>query len=246
MSCLPHPTPTAVSAPMRKSGLYRRCKFFRYNLLRRLPGDWGRRYQRAFMGLQAPAALDEALRRSEEMTCIDLGANIGAHTRKMALGTKQVIAFEPDPWAHTALQANVADLDNVRIENAAAGMCEKKVLLYRHARFADNPVLYSESSSVIAGKKNVTEEGAVEVRQIDFIGYLEDLDEDIGVLKMDIEGAEVDLLESLFDRPDILARIDHIFAETHENRIPGHKQRVNALHEKARSIKRPCINLWWR
>ena len=44
----------------------------------------------------------------------------------------------------------------------------------------------------------VTEQGAVEIRQIDFIGYLENLDEDIGVLKIDIEGAEVDLLESLF------------------------------------------------
>ena len=230
---------------MKKSGLYRTYKYCRYNLLRRLPGDWGRYYERKFLGLHAKAAFEEALRRSEGMTCIDLGANVGKYTKKMASVAKRVIAFEPDPWACAELRANIADLDNVIIENAAAGACEKKALLYRHARFDSDPALYSEASSVIADKRNLTEEDAVEVRQIDFIRYIEGLDEEIGVLKIDIEGAEVDLLESMLDRPDILARIDNIFAETHESAIPAHKPRVNALYEKARSIERPYINLSW-
>ena len=230
---------------MKKSGLSRTYKFFRYNLLRHMPGERGRYYQRNFLGLQTLAEFDEALRRSEGMTCIDLGANVGVYTRKMASEAKRVIAFEPDPWACAELRANVADLDNVKIENAAAGACEKRVLLYRHARFESDPALYSEASSIIADKRNLTEEDAVEVRQIDFIRYIEGLDEEVGVLKIDIEGAEVDLLESLFDRPDVLARIDNIFAETHEKRIPAHKPRVNALYEKAQSIERPCINLSW-
>ena len=224
-------------------------KLFKYNLLRHLPGRWGRlyqnKYQRKRLSLQAQLDFEEALCRSEGTTCVDLGANIGLLTRKMALRAKQVIAFEPDPWAHAELRANVADLNNVKIEKAAAGTREEKVLLYRHARFADKPVRYSESSSVIASKSNVTQDGAIEVRQIDFIRYLEELDEDIGVLKIDIEGAEVDLLESMFDRSDILARIDHIFAETHETRIPGHETRVNALRARARAIKRPRVNLYW-
>lgn len=220
-------------------------KLFKYNLLRRLPGKWGLHYQGRLLRLHARSGFDEAVRRSEGMTCIDLGANIGEYTRRMAFGAKQVIAFEPDPWAHTELQANVADLNNVRIENAAAGTCDQKVLLHRHARFEDNPARYSESSSIIASKINVTELDTVEVRQIDFIAYLEDLDEDIGVLKIDIEGAEVDLLETLFDRPDILGRIKFIFAETHETRIPGHEPRVDKLRERAQTIDRPLVNLYW-
>ena len=230
---------------MKKSGLYRTYKYFRYNLLRRLPGDWGRYYERNFLRLQTLAEFDEALRRSVGMTCIDLGANVGKYTKKMASVAKRVIAFEPDPWACAELRANVADLDNVKIENAAAGACEKTVLLYRHARFDIDPALYSEASSVIAEKRNLTDEDAVEVRQIDFIRYIEGLDEEVGVLKIDIEGAEVNLLESMLDRPDVLARIDNIFAETHESGIPAHKPRVNALYEKARSIERPYINLSW-
>ena len=157
-----------------------------------------------------------------------------------------MIAFEPDPWAHATLQRNIADLDNIVVEYAAGGHQRgDRTALSTRPNSKRDPASYSESSSVIAVKWNVVEEGAVEVRQIDFIRYLEDLDEDIGILKIDIEGAEVDLLEALLDRPDILKRVGYIFAETHETRIPGHEVRVNALREKARRVERPRINLDW-
>ena len=111
---------------MKKSGLSRTYKYFRYNLLRRLPGEWGRYYQRNFLRLHAKAAFEEALRRSEGMTCMDLGANVGKYTRKMASVAKRVIAFEPDPWACAELRANVADLDNVIIEECGGGRVREK------------------------------------------------------------------------------------------------------------------------
>lgn len=221
-------------------------KLFKYALLRRLPGKIGERYHVKYLRRHAQTrAFPEALRHSRGMTCIDLGANVGEYTRKMASVAKQVIAFEPDPWTLGVLQANVADLENVRIENVAAGTHEERVLLYRHTQFQENPVLHSESSSLIARKFNVSKEGAVEVRQIDFIAYLERLNEDIGIIKVDIEGAEVDLLEALLDRPDIMKRIDYIFVETHETRIPGHELRVNSLQDRIQSVQRPIINLHW-
>lgn len=216
---------------------------FTYNMLRHLPET---RFHRKFMERYAQTiGFEEAIAHSEDLTCIDLGANIGTYTRKMAEKVKYVIAFEPDPWAQAELQANVSHINNVRIENAAVGTSEGKVSLYRHAQFDDNPLLYSESSSVIASKSNVVLKGAIEVRQVNFIKYLEDLDENIGILKIDIEGAEVDLLEALFERPDILKRIDHVFMETHETKIPGHKPRVQALCKKAREMKKPKFNLYW-
>ena len=219
-------------------------KLVKYSLLRHLPGTLGHRYECKYM-LQTNG-FEDAVRRSGGLTCIDLGANVGVYTRKMASGTKRVIAFEPDPWTVDTLEANVADLNNVRIKNVAAGNCERTVLLYRHSRFEQDPTFYSESSSVVATKNNVAVENAVEVRQIDFIRYLEDIGEEIGVLKMDIEGAEVDLLEALFDRSDILKRINYIFAETHEGRIPEHKARVRALRTRAFRMQRPYVNLYWR
>ena len=219
-------------------------RLFKSRLLRHLPGALGHRYECKYM--VRSNGFDEAVRRCGGATCIDLGANLGVYTRKMASRTKQVIAFEPDPWTFAALQANVTDLDNVTLEKAAAGTCDKTVCLYRHTQFAEDRTLRSEASSVIASKGDVAENGAVEVRQIDFIKYLEDLDEDIGILKIDIEGAEVDLLEALFDRPDLMSRINHIFAETHERLILGHKPRVKALRTRARKLTRPYVNLYWR
>ena len=218
-------------------------KTLKYRLLRHLPGAIGYRYECKYM--VRTNGFEEAVRRCRGTTCIDLGANLGVYTRMMALHAKRVIAFEPDPWTLAELQANVAHLDNVKIESAAAGTSEKSVYLYRHPNFDEDPVSRSESSSVIAAKGDIAREGAIKVRQVDFIRYLEDLDDDVGILKVDIEGAEVALLEPLFDRSDLMGRISHIFAETHERLIPDHKPRVKALRARARRLVRPYVNLYW-
>ena len=139
----------------------------------------------------------------------------------MSSTASEVIAFEPDPWAYAALLNNLSDLDNVVIENAAAGVSDGLVTFYGAPRFQRDPARYSQSSSVVAGKTNISANAGIEVRQIDFVRYLQDLDRDIGVLKTNIEGGEVDLLEEMLDRPEVLERIGWIFAETHEKRIPG-------------------------
>ena len=218
-------------------------KLLKYRLLRHLPGAIGHRYECKYMA--RTNGFEEAVRRCRGTTCIDLGANLGVYTRMMASHAKRVIAFEPDPWTLAELAANVADLDNVSIENAAAGTSETSVHLYRHPKFDQDPASRSEASSVIATKGDVVSEGAVEVRQVDFVQYLEDLDDDIGILKIDIEGAEVPLLEALFGRSDLMGRINHIYAETHERLIPEHKSRVKKLRAIARKIQRPYINLHW-
>ena len=218
-------------------------KLLKYKLLRHAPGALGHRYECKYS--VRTSGFDEAVHRSAGMTCIDLGANLGKFTRTMASRAGYVIAFEPDPWTFASLQANVSDLDNVGLENAAAGTRDENIFLFRHGQFDEDPARYSEASSVIGTKNDVTDRGSVEVRQIDFVKYLEELDEDIGVLKIDIEGAEVEILETLFGRPDILKRINYIFAETHEKRIPEHGPRVKALRVAARKMERPYVNLYW-
>ncbi|MCY4286859.1 MAG: FkbM family methyltransferase [Thiotrichales bacterium] len=218
-------------------------KLLKYKILRHLPGAIGHRHQCKYA--VKTDGFEQAVRRCYGTTCIDLGANLGVYTRMMASHAKRVIAFEPDPWTLVELRNNITDLDNVRIENAAAGTSEGSVNLYRHPRFEEDPTSRSEASSVIVNKENVTEEGAIVVRQVDFIRYLENLDEDIGILKIDIEGAEVPLLEILFDRSDLMERISHIFAETHERSIPDHKPRVKTLRARARRLARPYVNLYW-
>ena len=215
---------------------------WKYTIFRHLPGRIGRRYNRKYAIFKE---FPSAIQRCRGMTYIDLGANVGHYTRKMAVEAGRVIAFEPDPWCLAALRNNLAGFDNVTIEDAAAGASDGKALLYRHSLFDSNPGYYSEASSIVAGNRDLEETKHYEVRQIDFIRYLEDLDEDIGVLKIDIEGAEVELLEALFYRPDILKRICYLFAETHERLFPALAPRVASLRQRARRTGRTRINLDW-
>ncbi len=220
-------------------------KRFKYKTLRRVPGSIGRKYKAKYELHGMLWRFSDAINFTSGMISIDLGANIGEYTQILAKCAKKVYAFEPDPWALEQLRANTAHLDNVEIIEAAAGTCEASVKLYRHPEFADDPIMKSQSSSVISEKYNISLDDYFEVRQVDVIEFMRNLDQEIGVLKVDIEGAEVDLFEKLFDEPDVLSKVRYIFAETHEKRIAGHEPRVAALKSRADKIKLPIIDLNW-
>ena len=218
----------------------------KYHLFSRLPGRFGARYKRKRNMILTIDEFHFAIRQSRNKTCIDLGANVGEYTRVMADSGCPVIAFEPDPWAFKQLEENLSSYSNVKLENVAAGTFNGTTALWRHSEFDACPERYSVSSSTIESKFPIEIRlGPISVRAVDFIEYLEHLDDHIGVIKMDIEGAEVDILERLLDCSSILSRIDHMFVETHEYEITTHRERVDILRQRTRELSRPRINLDW-
>ncbi len=220
----------------------------KYGLMQHMPGELGLKYRRKLRKLYAPAAeraFRDALEHASGKVCIDLGANLGQHTRTMAAHASKVYAFEPDPWTAAKLREALADLDTVEVVEAAAGTEDGSFPLYRTASFDDDPVEQSQSSSLMAQKKNVDPSTAINVTVIDFPAFLERLDTDIAVIKMDIEGAEVPLLEALFDHP-VRTRIGHLFVETHESRIPDLLTRTDALRARAAEMTQPVVNMDWK
>jgi len=178
--------------------------------------------------------------------CIDLGAIVGSITKRMALTGADVISFEPDPAAFAVLQDTVRDLNNVTLVQKAAGHQPNSLLLYRSAKWSpDDPSGRTQSSSLVLRDKDANDENAVRVEVVDIIAYLEALDRDIRIIKMDIEGAEWDILTRLVDHP-ILSRIDCIFVETHERQDPKrYVPMFEAFQNWAEKIERPYINLYW-
>lgn len=221
----------------------------KYGLMQHLPGELGQRYRRKLRKLVdtplAEAAFREAMAGATGKICIDLGANLGQHTRRMADHAAKVYAFEPDPWTAAELRKRLADVPNVEIVEAAAGTADGTFPLYRTASFDADPEEQSQSSSLVAEKRNVDTASAVDVKVIDFPAFLAALDGDIAVIKMDIEGAEVPLLEALFDHP-VKSRIGHLFVETHESRIPELLARTDALRDRAAQMTQPRVNMDWK
>lgn len=220
----------------------------RYRTLSRLPGQTGLDYARKLRKLDAPRAQAEfraALAAAKGGVCVDLGANLGEWTVEMARHAGRVYAFEPDPWTAERLRARVAGLGNVEVIEAAAGTEDGTIALYRSPEFEADPDLASQSASILAEKRNVDTAAAVDVRVVDFARWLEALGQDVAVIKIDIEGAEVALLERLFDSP-ALARVGHVFVETHESRIPELATRTEALRRRAAAMTRPVVNMDWK
>ena len=183
-------------------------------------------------------------RLGSQDTVVDLGANVGEFTVAMAQTGARVFAFEPDPHARTVLETAVQGLANVTVMPVAVGARAGQAQLYRRVNFAREPNRASKSSSLFAEKRNVSTADAIPVEIIDFAAFLNQLDCDIALIKMDIEGAEVPLLESLLNRP-IAARIGHIFVETHERALPQLASRTQALKDKVARLVKPQVNWDW-
>ena len=178
--------------------------------------------------------------------CVDLGANVGDITRRMALTQADVISFEPDPGAFRALQDAVQGLNNVTLVPKAAGHQADSLLLHRSAKWSpDNPSEHTQGSSLVHEGDDTVSDNAIRVDVVDIIAYLDGLDRDIRILKMDIEGAEWDILNRLKDHP-LLSRIDCIFVETHERQDPKrYVPMFDALQDWAEQIEKPYVNLYW-
>jgi len=178
--------------------------------------------------------------------CIDLGANVGDITTRMAATGADVISFEPDPDAFAALENATREMGNVTLHQKAAGHEADQLMLRRLAKWSPgDPTKYTTGSSLVRDDAKMDSASGVMVDVVDIIAFLEGLDRDIRILKMDIEGAEWAIMQRLIDHP-LQHRIDCIFVETHERVNPARYVPVfDALQARAEEITRPYINLYW-
>lgn len=175
---------------------------------------------------------------------LDCGANRGAFTRRFAATGATVHAFEPDPYSFAELKKNAENNANVICHQAAVGTFDADIALYRAEEFDEDPSLYSLSSSAFSDKANISTTRAVMVRQIDLLQFVRGLSSPIRVTKMDIEGAEVPLLEAIIGS-GALPLFGSIFVETHETKIPSLRQRTQQLRSVVERRHSDTIFLDW-
>jgi FkbM family methyltransferase len=177
--------------------------------------------------------------------CIDLGANLGEVSTQLLETGADVIAFEPDPDTCARLRAALGDNPRLTIHEKAAAAEAGTFTLRRSTRMGEDPDRFSQSASLVRADATMSDEDAVQVEVVDFPKFLTDLDRDVRLLKMDIEGSEWALMAALIDHP-VLQRIDAIFVETHEWMNPArYMPLARRLQQRAEAMRRPYINLFW-
>jgi FkbM family methyltransferase len=180
----------------------------------------------------------------------DCGANVGEVTAPLAETGAEVHAFEPDPYAFGKLTRRFADTKNVTLHNVAVGATAGSVKLMRAANFEDNPRLGSVKSTIVGGGRKIDEEDGNSI-DVDLISLPELIREtvakhgEIAFLKMDIEGAELDLLEAM-EQQDLFQDVRLTVAETHENKFKELRPRFKALRERVgEAYPLSKVNLDW-
>ncbi|MDO8424095.1 MAG: FkbM family methyltransferase [bacterium] len=174
---------------------------------------------------------------------IDCGANVGKVTERMAKPGVTVYAFEPDPNAFGELKVHFKGKDSVHLINKAVSDHSGVAKIYFNDRYDENPKKWSTASTLLADKPHADKDNFATVEVVDLADFIKGLDKPIGLLKMDIEGEEVRVLNKLIDA-EITSKIRNIVVETHE-RFPALTEPTRELKERIRRLKLKNIDLDW-
>jgi FkbM family methyltransferase len=183
---------------------------------------------------------------------LDCGANVGEVTLPLARTGAEVHAFDPEPFAFEKITKATQVFANVTLYNAAVGISAGSVKLMRAHNFSDNPRGASVKSTVISGGRMINEQenddntiDAELVSLPDFLSTLHGRNGDLTLLKMDIEGAELDILEVMFEQ-DLFDKVRLTVVETHENKFKDLRPRFKEIRKKvATKYPETHVNLDW-
>ena len=178
----------------------------------------------------------------ENCVCIDCGANTGQETIPWAEKGAEVHAFEPHPECFRILKEKTASYDKVYLYEKGVWHRNSTMKLYLREGAGETDV--SESSSLLKSKPNVDEDSYVKVEIIDLVEFIRELDKRVDVLKIDIEGAEVELVQKIIDTK-VYETIGLILVETHEQ-IKEISEDIQRLRTLVSELGIDNINMEWR
>jgi len=175
---------------------------------------------------------------------IDCGANVGIITAKLARTGARVYAFEPNPFAFEKLREKVKSFKNVTTINKGVWDRNTTMPLYFHQMADGDDAFWSFGSSIVKEKVNVDSERYVDVEIIDLTEFIEQLGKNIDLLKIDIEGAECELLEK-FILKGLHHKVKTTLVEVHDSKIEGQKEKTDRIRDMIKKNNIKNINLNW-
>lgn len=185
-----------------------------------------RRREGAFfheIGLVVPATVGDII--------IDGGANVGMMTSKFARTGATVHAFEPNPVCYGILRKRFAMQPSVHVHHL--GLMDKECTLSLSTPVAHNgfdSIEVTVASSFVAETFDAltTED---QVKCIDASEFVLSLGKPVALLKLDIEGAEIAVLNRLMDTGAI-DQVKFTVVETHERFSREQAEQTEILRER--------------
>jgi FkbM family methyltransferase len=151
---------------------------------------------------------------------LDCGSNIGLATLffKSLFRNASIRCFEPDPTTFQVLQENVIrnQLTGVRLHNVALCDRDMEIDFFTHPAQPGNGVMSLDPKR--AGGTPISVPG----RKLSTY-----IDADVDFLKLDVEGAELSVLQDLAESGKLL-RIEQMVIEYH-HKIPGNRSALGAF-----------------
>ena len=149
---------------------------------------------------------------------IDCGMNLGQVAQLFVEKGAIVYGFEPNPKCIAELQKKFGSNPNVHLYQK--GVLDKplntKLYLESYGKY---DVFFSEESSIYNVRKCFKGD-AIDIECIDLCAFIEELQTEVDVLKLDIEGAEYPVVTKLIES-GVFKKIKHIVCGSHAHCTPG-------------------------
>lgn len=183
-------------------------------------------------------------RLNKDSIVLDCGANIGGITLYLSVTGASIYAFEPDPVAFKILTERCRNKKNITCINKGVWDKDASIKLFRHHEMKDDEASFTTGSSIIADKKNVDAGSSYEIKVIDMVNFILQLNKKIALVKLDVEGAEIEILKKIIaDKVFTLFRI--MYVETHETKITGQAEELKAIKKQMKEKGISNIKLNW-
>lgn len=156
---------------------------------------------------------------------IDIGANIGASTIPLAKKFPDSIFYviEPHPEVFTDLKENISinRLKNIRLFNVAVSNVSERIDFYAQKSISGEINMGLSSSKL---NKDIGEHEKIVVKSIRLDDLLENKDQTVGIIKIDTQGSEIEVLKSAYnliskDRPIIIFEFETEYFSDEEERL---------------------------
>ena len=187
------------------------------------------------------ALISVKLRRGDLV--IDCGANVGETVNLVAKRGVEVHAFEPNRHAFEILNQKFQHRKEVHCHHKAVYDQDGWMRLYYHINADDDEVKWSVGSSLLADKPNVTRDRFEDVESIDLSKFINDRTKPVKILKIDIEGAEIQVLEKMI-KDQTLHWVENLFVEFHDRKMPHLKEVTMRLRRELGKIESLNIVHW--